>query len=155
MSAAIKTAVVGATGYAGAELTRLLLKHPRLSAPMLLSRQNGKAQASTADLAEAYPNFAGNGAHPIEPFSWEKLQKGKVELLFLATPHDISREWVPKAMASGIRVVDLSGAWRLHEESNRAIYGFKDNDANAAAQTMNSAVYGLPELHREKIAQSQ
>ena len=63
MAAAIKTAVVGATGYAGAELTRLLLKHPRVASPMLLSRQNGNAEASTADLAEAYPNFAGNGTH--------------------------------------------------------------------------------------------
>jgi N-acetyl-gamma-glutamyl-phosphate reductase len=154
-SAGIKTAVVGATGYAGAELTRLLLRHPRVSAPMLLSRQNGKGEALTSDLVDAYPNFSGNGRHPIEPFSWEKLKKENVDLLFLATPHEISREWVPLAMRSGIRVVDLSGAWRLNEASNRAIYGFKDTDANAASEAMNAAVYGLPELHRKRIAQSQ
>jgi N-acetyl-gamma-glutamyl-phosphate reductase len=154
-SAQLKTAVVGATGYAGAELTRLLLKHPRVSTPLLLSRQNGKSDNATSDLADAYPNFAGNGAYPIEPFSWEKLSAQKVELLFLATPHDISREWVPQAMRSGMRIVDLSGAWRLHEESNRAIYGFKDADADVAATVMNSAVYGLPELHRKEIAEGQ
>ena len=155
MGTQLKTAVVGATGYAGVELTRLLLKHPRLSPPLLLSRQNGKPEASIADLAEAYPNFAGNGAHPIEVFSWEKLKSEKVELLFLATPHEISREWVPLAMRAGIRVVDLSGAWRLHDASNRAIYGFKDADATVASRIMNSAVYGLPELHRKAIAKSQ
>src|SRR3954463_2476387 len=155
MSADIKTAVVGATGYAGAELTRLLLRHPRVSAPMLLSRENGRREGATPDLSDAYPNFSGNGRHPIEPFSWEKLKKENVELLFLATPHEISREWMPDAMRSGIRVVDLSGAWRLHEESNRAVYGFKDADVNAANEVMNAAVYGLPELHRKKIATSQ
>jgi N-acetyl-gamma-glutamyl-phosphate reductase len=154
-SAQLKTAVVGATGYAGAELTRLLLKHPRVGAPVLLSRQNGKADGSSADLADAYPQFIGNGAYPIEPFSWEKLNREKIELLFLATPHEVSREWVPQAMRAGLRVVDLSGAWRLQDESNRVIYGFKDADASIAAKVMDSAVYGLPELHRKKIADGQ
>ena len=155
MAAQLKTAIVGATGYAGVELTRLLFKHPRLSPPLLLSRQNGRPESSLADFAEAYPNFTGNGAHPIEAFSWEKLKQEKVELLFLATPHEISREWMPLAMKSGIRVVDLSGAWRLHEASNRAIYDFKDADATIASMIMNSAVYGLPELHRKALAKSQ
>ncbi len=157
MAAPLKTAVVGATGYAGAELTRLLLKHPRVSAPLLLSRDSSKDDAEnfTRDLAEAYPNFAGNGGYPIESFSWEKLKNAGTELLFLATPHEISREWVPLALRAGIRVVDLSGAWRLREQCNRAIYDFKDADAGIAADTMSAAVYGLPELHRKKISQSR
>jgi len=84
---------------------------------------------------------------PIEPFSWSKLQEHGVDLLFLATPHAVSRELVPDAIARGLRVIDLSGAWRLKEEQNRAVYGFKDACAKKAAELTDKAVYGLPELH--------
>ena len=69
-----------------------------------------------------------------------------MELLFLATPHAVSRELVPEAIARGLRIVDLSGAWRLKQEQNRAVYGFKDSNAQTAAELTERAVYGLPEL---------
>jgi N-acetyl-gamma-glutamyl-phosphate reductase len=74
-----------------------------------------------------------------------------VEILFLATPHEQSREWVPEALAHGIRVIDLSGAWRLQQESNRAVYKFTDSDPALAASLQIEAVYGCPELHRDEI----
>src|SRR5207248_4661425 len=74
-----------------------------------------------------------------------------VGLLFLATPHEVSRALVPEAVAQGVRVVDLSGAWRLKQAQYRAIYGFKDEDAATAAQLTEKAVYGLPELNGDKI----
>ena len=55
----------------------------------------------------------GAGSLKIEPFSWELLKARGVEVLFLATPHEQSREWAPKALEQGLRVIDLSGAWRL------------------------------------------
>jgi N-acetyl-gamma-glutamyl-phosphate reductase len=73
-------------------------------------------------------------------------------VLFLATPHEQSREWVPEALARGLRVIDLSGAWRLTEAANRAVYGFDDEDSELAASIQDQAVYGLPELHRAQIA---
>jgi N-acetyl-gamma-glutamyl-phosphate reductase len=74
------------------------------------------------------------------------------DVLFLATPHEQSREWVPEALKRGVRVIDLSGAWRLVDAANRAVYAFEDSDAQLAEDTQEQAVYGLPELHRKQIA---
>jgi N-acetyl-gamma-glutamyl-phosphate reductase len=74
--------------------------------------------------------------------------------VFLATPHEQSRAWVPEALTHGIRVVDLSGAWRLNQAANRAVYAFEDDGTETAAKTQAKAVYGMPELHRKEIAQA-
>jgi N-acetyl-gamma-glutamyl-phosphate reductase len=88
----------------------------------------------------------------MEPFTWELLAERGVEVLFLATPHEQSREWVPAALERGLRVIDLSGAWRLTEASNRAVYAFEDEGSQQAVATQTQAVYGMPELHRSQIA---
>ena len=75
-----------------------------------------------------------------------------MEILFLATPHEQSREWVPDALEHGLKVIDLSGAWRLTEAANRAVYAFEDDGTELAAATQAQAVYGMPELHRKEIA---
>jgi N-acetyl-gamma-glutamyl-phosphate reductase len=74
-----------------------------------------------------------------------------VNVLFLATPHEVSREWVPEAMAQGVHVIDLSGAWRLETPEYRAIYDFKDANQVLADKLMAQAVYGIPELHRSEL----
>jgi len=153
MAAQLKTAVLGATGYSGLELTRILLRHPRLEKPALLKRSSDNGSA--ADLADVFPVLSGNGGYPLHSLAWPALKQQGVELLFLATPHEVSRTLVPEAIAQGIRVIDLSGAWRLKQEQHRAIYGFQDADAAAAAQLTDSAVYGLPELNAEKIAKAE
>jgi len=144
----LKTAILGATGYTGLELTRLLLRHPRLEKPALLTRENGVA----ANLAEVFPALSGNGGYPLHPLSWQDMKLKGVELLFLATPHEISRTLAPQAIAEGLRVIDLSGAWRLKQAQHRAIYKFQDEDSAAAAQLTKQAVYGLPELAADRIA---
>ena len=151
MSAQLQTAVVGATGYAGFELARLLGRHPRLAKPLLFSRESG----NSADLTEYYPHVMGNGQLRVHPFEWQKLSDSKVDLLFLATPHETSREWAPEALKRGMRVIDLSGAWRLKREEHRAIYGFHDADPAAANGVAKSAVYGLPELRSSQISGSK
>ena len=150
MGTKLKAAVLGATGYSGLELTRILLRHPRLEKPLLLRRSADKG--STADLADVFPVLSGNGGYPLHSFSWPSLKQQGVKLLFLATPHEVSRSLVPEAVAKGIRVIDLSGAWRLKQEHHRAIYGFEDSDALTAAQLTEKAVYGLPELNGDRIA---
>jgi N-acetyl-gamma-glutamyl-phosphate reductase len=151
MSAKLKVAVLGATGYSGLELTRLLLRHPQLEKPVLL-RRSADSGNGHVNLADIFPALSGNGSYPLEPLAWEALTTQGVELLFLATPHDVSRTLVPEAVASRIRVIDLSGAWRLKQAEHRAIYGFKDEDSVTAAQLTESAVYGLPELNADKIS---
>ena len=158
MTRTIQTAIVGVTGYAGAELARLLLKHPRLKGapPVFAGRVDEKdAARGGVPLSEIHPQLAdcsGSGNLKLEPFSWELLASRGVDVLFLATPHEQSREWVPEALARGLRVIDLSGAWRLNEAANRAVYAFEDDGSQLAESTQAQAVYGLPELHRAKIA---
>ena len=163
MPANLKVAVLGATGYSGMELTRILLRHPRVDRPVLLRRAEshlskdakGGAPSESGNghlnLADIFPALSGNGSYPLEPLAWPVLKQKGVDLLFLATPHEVSRSLVPEAVANGMRVVDLSGAWRLKQEQHRAIYKFKDEDAATAAELTEKAVYGLPELNGDKI----
>ena len=148
MAAKLKTAILGATGYSGFELTRLLLRHPRLEKPLLLRRKDADTAANLADI---YPVLSGNGGYPLQELSWAELKRHAVQLLFLATPHDVSRSLAVEAIAQGMRVIDLSGAWRLKQEQHRAIYGFHDADAVSAAELTEKAVYGLPELNGDCI----
>jgi N-acetyl-gamma-glutamyl-phosphate reductase len=150
MAAKLKTAVLGATGYSGLELTQILLRHPRLEKPALLRR--AADEGSVSDLADVYPVLSGNGGYPLHPLSWPAVKRQSIELLFLATPHEASRALVPEAIAQGLRVVDLSGAWRLQQQQHRAIYGFEDSNAATAAELTEKAVYGLPELNGDRIA---
>ncbi|HXY16117.1 MAG TPA: N-acetyl-gamma-glutamyl-phosphate reductase [Terriglobales bacterium] len=152
MAAKLKTAVLGATGYSGFELSRILLRHPRLAQPLLLQRTS-ETEAPTS-LAELFPALSGNGGYPLAPFSWTELKREGVDLLFLATPHEVSRALVPEAIARGLRVIDLSGAWRLREEQHRAVYQFRDENAISAATLTREAVYGLPELNGDRIPQA-
>jgi N-acetyl-gamma-glutamyl-phosphate reductase len=119
MAAKLKVAVLSATGYSGLELTRILLRHPRVEKPVLLRRSADGGGAT--DLAEVLPVVSGNGGYPLQPLSWSALKQQGVELLFLATPHEVARALVPEAIAQGLRVIDLSGAWRLKQEQHRGL----------------------------------
>lgn len=154
MDTTVQPAVVGATGYTGAELTRLLLKHPRSRKPLLLhDREDG----TPLDLADAYPHLASghDGSRTIERFSWLRLREAGVDVLFLCTPHEVSRRLAPLAVERGYRVVDLSGAWRLKDAANRAVYAFEDENPATASHLDASAAYGIPELHAAKIADAR
>jgi len=154
----LRTAVAGVSGYAGAELARLLLNHPRFAntPPTFLGRED--ATGDSIALTSLHPQLSGlpnANDLSISPFNWEQLQREGIELLFLATPHEQAREWAPIALAHGIRIVDLSAAWRLQHEPNRAIYKLHDADTAAAAKIQHAAVYGSPELHGPAIAHAQ
>jgi len=161
MTDLVQTAVVGVTGYAGAELARLLLSHPRLKStpPVFAGRVDEKdAERGGIPITEIHPELGNNNGRAElrqQPFTWELLAARGVEVLFLATPHEQSREWVPEALARGLRVIDLSGAWRLNDAANRVVYAFADEGTPQAADTQAQAVYGLPELHRAEIAHAR
>jgi N-acetyl-gamma-glutamyl-phosphate reductase len=148
----LQTAVIGPTGYTGFELLKFLFRHPRVKTPLLFVREGSE---KTGKIGDVYPHLNGAGNIPMEPFSWSKAHQAGVDLLFLATPHEFSREFVPEAVRRGFRVVDLSGAWRLHCASNVAVYKFEDKDPAAAKQLTDEAAYGLPELHSEEIQHAQ
>jgi len=152
----VSVAVMGVTGYAGMELARLLIRHPALagSPPLFL----GRPDTAPEPLAAIHPQLMDNngaglapGAAKIEPFSWDLLKARGIQILFLATPHEQSREWVPQALDHGLRVIDLSGAWRLAAAENRAVYKFNDEGSPVATTVQTKAIYGMPELHRDEI----
>jgi N-acetyl-gamma-glutamyl-phosphate reductase len=127
----IRTAVAGVSGFAGGELVRLLLDHPRLeqTPPLLL----GRTGAETVALTALQPQLSGlphADDLSVVPFDWKLLHDEGIDILFLATPHQQSREDVPQALAQGLRVVDLDAAARIQTE----------------------AVFGSPELHGPQIA---
>jgi N-acetyl-gamma-glutamyl-phosphate reductase len=155
-----RTAVAGVSGYAGGELARLLLHHPKLNgaAPTFFGRTGEVENGAMTYLEDLHPQLATPGNHranEILPFSWERAVDSGIEVLFLATPHEQSREWVPQAIERGIKVIDLSGAWRLKHDTNRAVYRLKDTDPEHAGKLQTEAVYGCPELHRNEIGRAR
>ncbi len=79
MTAKLKTAVLGATGYSGLELTRILLRHPQMEKPVLLRRTADNGSAS--DLADVFPALSGNGGYPLHPLSWAALETAGSEIV--------------------------------------------------------------------------
>ncbi|MDD6485197.1 MAG: N-acetyl-gamma-glutamyl-phosphate reductase [Clostridiales bacterium] len=137
----IKTAVLGATGYAGVELVRLLASHPEAK-PVLLGSQSYDGQR----ISDVYPNFR----HVLET-ECEKLDLDKVaqcDVAFTALPHGASKDVIPQIIERGVKVIDLSGDFRYDDiEVYEKWYGQK----HSAPELLKESVYGLPELYRDKI----
>src|ERR1700675_5214512 len=104
-------AVVGVTGYTGLELARILLTQPRLRPPGFYVRETNGAKC----LAELFPQFRGWGEAPLRPLSMNAILSSNAGTAFLSTPHEVSAELAPPLLSAGIRVVDLSGAFRFRE----------------------------------------
>jgi N-acetyl-gamma-glutamyl-phosphate reductase len=155
----IKTAVAGVSGYSGGELARLLLAHPRLqSNPPLFLGRTGEEGGKAIPLEDLQPQLALGTRQlrpQVVPFSWETVEAAGVELVFLALPHEASREQAPQWLDRGIKVIDLSGAWRLDDPAHAAVYKLHDEFPLLATTLQHEAVYGCPELHRVEIANAR
>ena len=159
-AATVRTAVAGVGGYAGGELARLLLSHPRLAEnkPLFLGRVADDATGGRVPLEQIQPQLAlGEGKRQPEvcAFSWELIREAGTEIVFLALPHENSREWAPEWLEHGVRVIDLSGAWRLNDAANRAVYKLHDADTALADELQAEAVFGAPELHHDAIVSAR
>src|ERR1035437_1340285 len=155
--ATVRTAVAGVGGYAGGELARLLLAHPRLAEtkPIFLGRIADDAPGGRVPLEQVHPQLAlgtGQRQPEIHAFNWKLIREAGTEIVFLALPHETSREWAPDWLNHGVRVIDLSGAWRLQDAGKRAVYKLHHADPAASASLQTEAVFGSPELHRDQIA---
>lgn len=137
----MKVAVVGASGYTGLELLRILMRHPELEIAAVTSEQRaGRA------VGEAFPALRGRLDLEFEAND-AKAIAGRVELAFTALPHAASASTVATLRASGCKVVDLSADFRLRSLATyEQWYG-----AHPAAELVAGAVYGLPELHRDAL----
>jgi len=144
-----RVAVIGATGYSGFELARLLLRHPAIERPVFYLRgENAQARC----LTQIFPQLRGWGEAPCCELSVEAIAASGAGSAFLATPHEASLELAPELRKAGLRVVDLSGAFRFREpETFSRWYKLPPPDENSARE----AVYGLPELYSEKLPGAQ
>lgn len=146
----VRVAVLGATGYAGRELILLLARHAGVRITHLMS--SGRDGREAYDAAEAHPVLRSVSPVPIEPLNIEALKPAETGLAFLATPHEASHRLAPELTARGIRVVDLSGAFRLRNaKAYLEWYGFEHH----ADQALAEAVYGIPELNATAIRQAR
>lgn len=145
----VKVAVIGASGYSGEELVKLLLLHPQVELTALTSRQyEGKS------LGEVFPKFANlPGADAlsfIAPDTDKILERA--ELAFLALPHGVAAEFAVPLCAGGCQVIDLSADFRIHDP---AIYKEFYGADHPAPDLLKQSVYGLPEWRREEIRQAK
>lgn len=146
----VRAAVLGATGYAGRELVWLLARHPGVRLTHLMS--SGRSGAQTVDAADAHPVLRGVAPVPVEPLNLDVLRPADADVVFLATPHEASRDLAPELTRRGLRVIDLSGAFRLRDAAAYPVwYGFEHHAEKALAE----AVYGIPELNAEAIRQAR
>jgi N-acetyl-gamma-glutamyl-phosphate reductase len=137
MNGPVRVAVVGATGYAGFELAQLLLRHPGITKPTFYLRESAKPVHC---LTEIFPQLRGWGEAPCRPFSVQAVAGSGAGVVFLATPHEASLEMVPQLLAAGLRVVDLSGAFRFRDPATFQSW-YKAPGPDAAL--LSRAVYGL------------
>lgn len=134
-------AVIGASGYTGLELTRLLARHPRLRIAALYSdRWSGERAGARLPLDGA--------CAALEYLPLGDAEKVDAAIVFLATPAEVSADLAPRLLAKGARVIDLSGAFRLADPAAYpSWYGF----AHPAPALLREARYGLPELARSGL----
>lgn len=137
----MRVAVVGASGYTGAELLRLLLRHPGVQITVLTAdRHRGQRPE------EVFPSLRGFDLPVLSPLDPDGVAEA-ADLAFLALPHGASAKAAKGLLERGLRVIDLSADHRLRDpEVFRAYYG-----EHPYPELLEEAVYGLPEVHRERI----
>ncbi len=140
--AVLKVAVVGATGYAGCELIKILLRHPEAEITSI-SAKIDKPEL----ISNIFPVFKGQLELVCGELDITAASKS-ADLIFLALPHKVSMEFAPKFLKSGMKVIDLSADYRLNSVLEyETWYGAK----HTSAELLSSSVYGLPELYRKDI----
>lgn len=146
MSAA-RIAIVGAGGYSGQELVTILLRHP---GARIVGLFGSGRDGSATRLEHIAPRLAGATLPDIQLAEPDAIAQVRPDAVFLCTPHEASAQVAPELRALDLITLDLSGAFRLHPEQTPEVYGFAHADPAVAA----TAVYGLPELNRERIAEA-
>ncbi|WP_426359564.1 hypothetical protein ACPUVO_04785 [Pseudocolwellia sp. HL-MZ19] len=152
----MKVAIIGASGYVGAELINLLTAHNKISIVHLLVSENSSSEGLL--FSDLHAKYQGICDLPLQAFSpaWfdENIKNAeeKIDAVFFATPHEYSAEWANIFLDEGVKVLDLSGGFRLKDASDYpAYYGFEHKNLAALEQ----ANYGLVEWLDESFADSK
>jgi N-acetyl-gamma-glutamyl-phosphate reductase len=141
----MKAAIVGASGYSGEELVRLLLRHPQVELAWVTSRQY-----AGQTVARAFPKFGHDPRAKSLRFSEPQPELlGKLaDVVFLALPHGVAAEYATPLLGVGCQVIDLSADFRL---KSQAVYKEYYGHDHPAPELLPKAVYGLPEVYRAEI----
>ena len=142
----IKVAVIGASGYAGLELVRLLVRHPGCELTVLTS-----LEYPGRSFSQVFPALAGIVDLPFSQDSDPEKIAARAEVVFTAVPHQAAMGMIPGFLSRGCRVVDLSADFRFRK---KGLYE-KWYQAHTAPELLAEAVYGLPELHREEVRRAR
>ena len=137
----IKVGIVGATGYTGVELLRLLASHPQAEVTVITSRSE-----EGLPVADLYPNLRG----VVDlAFSLPDVdQLSNCDVVFFATPHGVAQSMVAEILQRGVKVIDLSADFRIRDADLwESWYG----QPHSARELISQAVYGLPEVNRDAI----
>ncbi len=141
----VRVGIYGGSGYTGQELLRLLIGHPGAKVVAATSRR-----FAGVPVADVYPVFSGRTDLAYTDTSPEEMA-ALADLVFLALPHGVSMEVAPQFLRAGRKVIDLSADFRIRDAASyEAWYG-----RHTAAGTIAEAVYGLPELYRDRIRTSR
>lgn len=141
----IRAGIVGASGYTGVELARLLCRHPKVCLTVATSRQYAGRM-----LSDVYPSLRGLVDLVCEETSGAVLAD-KADVFFTAVPHQTAMAIVPGLLEAGKKVIDLSADFRIHSAT---VYE-KWYQTHTAKEYLAEAVYGLPEIHRQHIASAR
>ncbi len=134
----IQAGIVGFRGYSGAELLRLLEGHPKVRPYRMEHRADALAQ----------PSPRGRSHVKSLPATADAARDAGLDVVFLATPHEVSMHLAPEFLGAGLRVIDLSGGFRLRfPQLHERWYGEPHQDPGL----LESVVYGLPEFYREQL----
>ncbi len=142
----LKIGIMGSTGYAGEELIRILLRHPEVKISVLSAKIE-----RPQNIQGLFPWLSGRLDLPCEDLSPEKIEKN-CDLVFLALPHKVSMEVAPIFLEANKKVIDLSADYRLRDP---AVYEKSYNTKHKTSKYIKEAVYGLPEVYREKIKKAR
>ncbi len=145
-SSRVPVGVVGASGYGGVQLVRLLLDHPHLELTYL-----GGDSSAGQEYASLYPHLSHQVKQPIEKIDLDVIGD-RCEIVFLSLPNGLAHQMAPKLLEKGCKVLDLSADYRFSDLSVYKHWYGGDRTDQAVAET---AVYGLPELYRDRIADAQ
>jgi N-acetyl-gamma-glutamyl-phosphate reductase len=138
----VRVAIIGASGYTGAESIEIILRHAEAELTYLTALPEECGMA-----ADVFPQFKGRCPLEIEPLDLDKLSK-QADVALCCLPHKVSMGFVPKLLDSGVKVVDFSADYRLKNvDVYEQFYVPHTDKANLA-----KAIYGLPELYRKQIA---
>jgi N-acetyl-gamma-glutamyl-phosphate reductase len=142
----INISIVGATGYVGIELIRILHEHPEVEIKDLVSKSSAGQL-----LVDIYPQFRGSSLNDYQLITMEDFKPAASDLIFTALPHGVSQNIVGKLYGKGPKIIDLSGDFRYHDlDIYEKWYGVEHQHPELAAE----AAYGLVELNRKKIKKS-